>query len=119
MNQIFVDLITTSNILSLVTTPSLALTVFRLVPEIASSQAESLPLESLNDLNRIFFGRISARHDILLTQTSLNGIFCIRLAVGAARTGEKHIKQAYEILCKEAEWALENWEQSVVPQRVT
>lgn len=118
MNQVFVELIATSDILSLVTTPSLALSVFRLVPKTTSSETGSLPPESLNDLNRIFFGRISTRHDILLTQTSLNGIFCIRLAVGAARTDETHINHAYEIICKEAEWALENWEQSVEAQGV-
>jgi len=60
-------------------------------------------------LNRIFFRRISARHDLLLTQTELNGVFCIRLAVGAARTEETHIKRAFELLVSEACVALEEW----------
>ena len=73
---------------------------------------KALSLESLNNLNRLFYGRISARHDIILTQTVLNGVYCIRFAVGAARTEASHIQQACELLQKEAGLTLEAWEQS-------
>jgi len=43
----------------------------------------------------------------MLTQTSLNGVFCVRFAVGAARTQE-----AYNIIIKEAKFAVETWEQT-------
>ncbi|KAF8160873.1 aromatic-L-amino-acid decarboxylase [Crassisporium funariophilum] len=112
LNQIFAKLIEQSDELSLLTEPSLALTVFRLSPKPASADQPALSIDSLNELNRMFFGRISARDDIMLTQTSLNGVFCIRFAVGAARTTEVHIQQAYQILTKEAKALLETWEQT-------
>ncbi|KIM45051.1 hypothetical protein M413DRAFT_441699 [Hebeloma cylindrosporum] len=113
LNQKFANLVDASDELSLVTKPSLALTVFRIVPKLQEENQPSLSLDSLNDLNRVFFGRLSARHDIMLTQTSLNGIFCVRLAVGAARTNEGHIQEAYNIIIEEAKFAVQTWEQTV------
>ena len=42
----------------------------------------------------------------MLTQTELNGVFCIRFAIGAIRTEVCHIEQAYHLLQKEAELVL-------------
>ena len=113
MNQKFANLVGASDELSLVTKPSLALTVFRIVPKLQEENQPPLSFGSLNDLNRVFFGRLSTRHDIMLTQTSLNGVFCVRFAVGAARTNEGHIQEAYDIIIKEAKFALKTWEQNV------
>jgi aromatic-L-amino-acid decarboxylase len=49
-----------------------------------------------------FYARISARNNILLTRTMLNGVFCIRFAVGVQRTDEEHIRRAFDLLCAEA-----------------
>ena len=113
MNNLFTSLIRNTDNFSLVTEPSLALTVFRLVPQSeAYDDKPDLSLESLNELNRLFYGRISARNDIMMTQTYLNGIFCIRFVVGATKTTEVHVRAAYDILCKEAETSLETWTKS-------
>jgi aromatic-L-amino-acid/L-tryptophan decarboxylase len=109
LNNLFATLVQDSVNLSLVTQPSLALTVFRLVPRPeADEQLEPpLTLESVNDLNRLLYSRLCARDDIMLTQTTLNGLFCIRLAVGATRTTEIHIRTAFDVIYREAETALE------------
>lgn len=112
LNNLFATLIQNTDNFSLVTQPSLALSVFRLVPQSEADDQPALSLESLNDLNRLFYGRISARNDIMMTQTNLNGIFCIRFVTGATRTTEAHVRAAYDILCKEAETTLEMWAQS-------
>lgn len=112
LNNVFATLIQNTDNFSLVTQPSLALTVFRLVPQLKADDQPVLSFESLNDLNRLFYGRISARNDIMMTQTNLNGIFCIRFVTGATRTTEAHVRAAYDILCKEAETTLEMWAQS-------
>ena len=39
---------------------------------------------------------------MILTQTTLNGIFCIRFAVGAARTEISHIEGAFKNIQEEA-----------------
>ena len=104
--------------MSLVTPPSLALTVFRLDPKPTSLKHSALSADSLNNLNRLFHDQISGRDDILVTQTVLNGVFCIRLAVGAARTDSVHIQKAYDLLNKEAKIAVETWEQSTVEELV-
>jgi aromatic-L-amino-acid/L-tryptophan decarboxylase len=87
--------------------PSIALTVFRLVPYGTRAHATN-DTSSLNRLNRIFHRRLSST-DLFLTQTEVNGVFCIRLVVGAVRTQEKHIDMAWKVLCAEAEPAVEEW----------
>ncbi|KAF8348273.1 pyridoxal-dependent decarboxylase conserved domain-containing protein [Amanita rubescens] len=107
LNERFADLVKKSSAMELVTEPSLALSVFRLNPGIG---ATANSLTDLNDLNRVFYDRISARHDILLTQTILNGITCLRFAVGAYRTEERHIDQAFNLLQEEGHIAIKEWE---------
>ena len=115
MNDKFIALIRSSPFFKFVTTPFLALSVFRLVPPPTSSSPSSLtyakPLSEpqLNALNRAFYARVSARPDIMLTQTDLLGTFCVRLAVGAARTSEKHIQAAFDLLVEEAQATLKEW----------
>jgi aromatic-L-amino-acid/L-tryptophan decarboxylase len=99
-------MIRSSSQFALVTPPSYAMSVFRLEPK----GIEQSNVVSLNNLNRLFYERISARSDILLTRTELNGIFCIRFAVGAARTDETHIQRAFDLLCTEAESAIRTFE---------
>ncbi|KAI6007661.1 pyridoxal phosphate-dependent transferase [Pisolithus orientalis] len=105
LGNMFASLIRESAEFALVTPPSLALTVFRLEPYFPSS----VPPAKLNELNREFYARVSARSDIAFTQTDLSGTFCVRMAVGAIRTSEDHIKRAFEILCLEGRAALEEW----------
>ncbi|KAI6148331.1 pyridoxal phosphate-dependent transferase [Pisolithus tinctorius] len=106
LGNMFASLIRESTEFALVTPPSLALTVFRLEPR----ASPPVPLAKLNELNRVFYARVSARSDIAFTQTDLSGTFCVRMAVGATRTSEDHVKHAYEILCLEGKAALEEWQ---------
>jgi aromatic-L-amino-acid decarboxylase len=62
-----------------------------------------------NALNRAFYARLSARKTLLLTQTDLSGTFCVRFAVGAVRTEEKHIREAFNVLVEEAQATLGEW----------
>ncbi|KIJ15446.1 hypothetical protein PAXINDRAFT_11570 [Paxillus involutus ATCC 200175] len=110
----FVSLVRQSSHFKLVTPPCLALSVFRLEPP----ASEMLSLAQMNTLNRSFYTRLSARPDIALTQTDLNGMIGIRMAVGAERTTEEHIRRAFEILCEEADVTLEVWEKDAVGQKV-
>ncbi|KAL0956239.1 hypothetical protein HGRIS_002393 [Hohenbuehelia grisea] len=118
LNALFASLVKSSDQLAIVTPPSLSLTVFHLNPKSVATHTESAARDSLNSLNKIFYGRISARNDILLTSTVLNGIFCIRFAVGSARTEESHIHAAYDLLCKEGQAAVDLWEQTTGEQAV-
>jgi hypothetical protein len=74
------------------------------------TQREVSPAQSkVNALNRAFYARISARKSILLTQTDLAGTFCIRMAIGAVRTEEKHVQEAFDLLVEEAHATLREW----------
>ena len=98
MNKHFVSLIEESDIFALVTPPSFALSVFRLVfPGSKGKEATEESEASLDALNRAFHKALSARTDIFLTQTILNGTFCLRLAVGSQRTEEADIKWAFNV----------------------
>ncbi|KAF9232241.1 pyridoxal phosphate-dependent transferase [Melanogaster broomeanus] len=110
----FVSLIRESAQFKLVTAPSLTLSVFRLEPP----TSEELSLAQLNKLNRAFYARLSARPDIALTRTDLIGTICMRMAVGAERTTDAHIKRAFDVLCEEADVTLKVWEKDADEQKV-
>ncbi|SJL10199.1 uncharacterized protein ARMOST_13583 [Armillaria ostoyae] len=110
LNNLFVNLVKQSDIIEILVPPSLGLTVFRVKPP--SQQRDNL--ESLNALNTAFFSRLSARDDIYLTQTLLDGVVCIRLAVGAVQTEESHIRSAFGIVVKEATLTIDEWKQRPV-----
>ncbi|KNZ72280.1 Tyrosine decarboxylase 1 [Termitomyces sp. J132] len=112
LNQHFAEFVASSDMFSLVTPPSFALSVFRLDPKLRSLEQPSHSLDILNKLNKLFYSRLTARQDILLTSTVLNGVYCIRFAVGSARTELLHIKQACELLVEEGKLTLESWEQA-------
>ena len=87
----------------LVTPPSFALTVFRLVPGVAGNTED---LESVNALNRAFYGDLQTRSDIALTHTSIGGVFCLRFTVGSSRTEQRDIDNAWIIIRESGERTL-------------
>jgi len=109
LNDYFGSLIRQNPSFSLVTRPSFSLTVFRLTPPQSQDSAQYATLEDFDALNRSFYSRISARPDILLTQTVIDGIFCIRFAAGAQRTTKEHIDQAWSLIQEEAGIAADIW----------
>ena len=111
LNKHFVSLVHASPDFSLVTEPSFALSVIRLTPpSIVSMESDKDKLEAtLNDLNKDYYSRLSSRNDVALTQTKMNGTFCIRFAIGAARTKKEHVDRAWEILQQEAQATLSAW----------
>ncbi|KAJ7039190.1 pyridoxal phosphate-dependent transferase [Mycena alexandri] len=113
LNNTFNALLANSEVLQLITPPSLALTVFRAAPKStpngrAGAEAEiekekdGNELTHLNALNASFFARLARRPDLAITQTVLNGVFCVRFAIGAARTTEAHVRAAFEVIEEEA-----------------
>ncbi|OJA12592.1 hypothetical protein AZE42_06905 [Rhizopogon vesiculosus] len=105
LNDQFAQGIRESDQFSFVAKPFLALTVFRLAPKSLSY----LTTPELNALNRIFHARLAARNDIAVTQTELNGVFCVRMAIGAERTVEKDIDRALTVIGEEGKVALMEW----------
>lgn len=74
------------------------------LPPPLSTNAIGIPTQDMmNALNQAFYSRLSARNDILLTQTILNGIFCVRFVVGSERTTEDDVCRAVDIILEEAE----------------
>ncbi|KAI0044522.1 hypothetical protein FA95DRAFT_1608470 [Auriscalpium vulgare] len=96
LNNSFADYIRASAIFELITPPSFALSVFRLRPD--ASTSESASLDELNALNRAFVAAAQTQHGILLTQTDIDNVLCVRFAVGAARTEVGHIENACKLL---------------------
>lgn len=87
-------MIKSSDVLSLVTEPSFAISVFHVKLEV--SPEEELVVQ--NKLTIQLHERLEAMKDIVLTRTSLNGIVAIRFAVGALATEEKHVIHAFELI---------------------
>ncbi|PCH37501.1 PLP-dependent transferase [Wolfiporia cocos MD-104 SS10] len=106
LNNRFASLVSASPDFSLVTPPSFALTVFRFAPAHLATLSEA----ALNDLNHAMYTRISARTEIFLTQTKLNGTFCVRFVVGSGLTRTEHIEQAWALIQEEAGVAVKEWE---------
>ena len=49
---------------------------------------------------------------IFVTQTMLNGIVCLRLAVGAQRTEQEHVDGAWELIKTCASEVVQEWAKS-------
>jgi len=107
--EIFANLLRSSQNFEIITPPSFALVVFRIVPP--SLPPKPSRLASLNGLNRIFSRRVSGRAEIFIIQTDLQGTFCLRFAIGAQRTEEHHIEAAFRLFEEEAEKSLIEWEE--------
>jgi len=105
LNNSFAERIRASRIFQLVTPPSFALTVFRLLPGSADSTHE---LARVNVLNKAFYSDLQSRPDLALTQTLVGEVFCVRFAVGAARTEQDDIDKAWAIIKEAGENALVN-----------
>jgi len=95
LNNSFAERVRTSPNFELVTPSSFALSVFRLLP---GSEGRTKELEVVNTLNRVFYSDLQTRPNLALTQTTLRQVFCVRFAVGAARTEESDIDNAWETI---------------------
>ena len=62
------------DLLELVAPPSFSLSVFRIAP----SAVPELFEDGLNELNERYYQKLCERKDLMLTQTELDGIYCIR-----------------------------------------
>lgn len=121
LNMAFQAKLAETSLLELVTEPSLSISVFRISPSALSPLSSSttvslsdddLPttspstqneptLETVNRLTKSLYSRLCSRDDILLTQTDLNGIFCIRFVVGSERTSLEDVRSAVSIIIEE------------------
>jgi aromatic-L-amino-acid decarboxylase len=97
LNNTFVERIRSSPIFELVTPPSFALSVFRLVPG-ATGKKEDADNEILNALNRAFYSDLQTCSKIALTHTLISGVFCIRFVVGSIRTEQSDIDDAWRTI---------------------
>lgn len=102
LNNSFVEHIRSSSIFKLVTPPSFALSVFRLVPG-ATGNKEDADAETLNVLNQAFYDDLQTCSNIALTHTSISGVFCIRFVVGSLRTEQSDIDDAWTTIRESGE----------------
>ncbi|KAI0256401.1 pyridoxal phosphate-dependent transferase [Lactifluus subvellereus] len=98
LNNSFVEHIRACPIFELVTPPSFALSLFRLLP---GPVGDTTGLDSVNVLNRAFYDELRSCPNLALTQTSVDKVFCIRMVVGATMTEQIDIDNAWNII-KEA-----------------
>ncbi|KAG2352272.1 pyridoxal phosphate-dependent transferase [Suillus spraguei] len=106
LNARFAQRIYESDLFSVVTKPSLAMTVFRIAPK----SLPHLGTPELNALNRAFYAHLAARSDIAITQTDLSGVFCVRMVIGAEKTEEDDIERALALMKDEAMVLVRSWE---------
>ncbi len=59
--------------------------------------------EELNELNKIFLGKLNQTGKLLLTHTTLRGKYVLRLAVAARLTEERHVQEAWGMIKSTAE----------------
>jgi aromatic-L-amino-acid decarboxylase len=75
LGELFADNVRSHpELLELVTPPSFSLSVFRIAP----CAVPGLPADGLNDLNELYYKKLNERKDLMLTQTKLDDVQCIR-----------------------------------------
>ncbi|KAG8927006.1 hypothetical protein FRC00_002394 [Tulasnella sp. 408] len=108
--ELFATRIRESKKFEIVTPPCFALVVFRMVGNVTEGSPPP-SLAQLNSLNRLFHRRVSARPDIFIIQTDIEGMYCLRFVPGAERTEDRHIEAAVRLFEEEATKALREWEE--------
>ena len=103
LNNSFAEHIRASPIFELVTPPSFALTVFRLL---SGSTSDAGQCDGVNAVNREFYRDLQSRSSLVLTQTLIGEVFCVRLAVGASTTEQRDIEDAWSIIKEVGETTL-------------
>ena len=98
LSRHFVSLVESSKELKLVAQPSFSLSVFCV--RVPDGIADAVLVQ--NELTLKLAEQLSTRKDITVTKTVLNGVYCIRFAVGAERTEEKHVDAAFYVITDEA-----------------
>ncbi|KAH8928511.1 PLP-dependent transferase [Atractiella rhizophila] len=95
----FESYIRSSSSFSLFTPRRWGLVVFRLIDP-------NMNDEGLNTLNKKFYAAIEQDRDIMISSTIINGVYCIRLAVGGPSTREEHVDKAWALIQLYAERTL-------------
>ena len=57
----------------------------------------------LNDLNRTLLDKINSSGKIYMTHTVINGIFVIRMCIGATRVTQEHVSDAWALISEIAD----------------
>lgn len=73
---------------------SLNLVCFRYRPESIVNK------ERLNDINQKLLEKVNKTGKIFISHTKLNGNYTLRLVTGNTQIEEKHIEEAWEVICK-------------------
>ncbi|GAA6020111.1 hypothetical protein JCM11491_006401 [Sporobolomyces phaffii] len=77
----------------LFTPRSFSLVVFRIVDPSGDVELE-------NRLNAAFIKRSNDEHKIMLTQTSVGGKQCVRVAIGSRETEERHLRESWDAVIR-------------------
>lgn len=78
--------------------PSFALSVFRITAPESSGERDLIE----NEFTQKLYDKLSIRKNIQITRTVLNGVVCIRLAIGAERTEKRHVEEAFKLILDDA-----------------
>lgn len=92
------------DLFEILTGPSFALTVFRMVGgEAEKAGGEDSQLEVRNTLTRKLYETVNSSGKMWVTSTELDGRFAIRLMTGVRTTQEEHVQMAFQMLVDLAE----------------
>jgi aromatic-L-amino-acid decarboxylase len=98
--RVFADLIEAAPDWELLAPVPFSLVCFRACPrfEGETNEARSMRLDALNET---LMNNINASGEIFFSHTRLNDIYTLRLAIGNIRTGEAHVRRAWQLLNEE------------------
>lgn len=97
LGEMFARLVKERNdLFTIITGPSFALTVFSVVPKVASKEEQ-------DKLTRDVYELVNKRGEIYITSTVVGGTYAIRVVSANPSSEEKYIRRAFEILVETAE----------------
>jgi aromatic-L-amino-acid decarboxylase len=97
LGEIFAGLLNTrKDLFEIITGPSFALTVFSIVPKVASKEEQDRTTEDVYEL-------VNKRGEIYITSSMVGGTYAIRVVSANPMADEKNIRKAFEILVETAE----------------
>lgn len=106
LGELFAELLRgRPDLFEILTGPSFALTVFRMVggEKAEKNQGEESQLEIRNRVSKKLYEMVNASGKMWVTSTMLDGRFAIRVMTGVRTTEEEHMRMAFQMLVDLAE----------------
>ncbi|GKE04690.1 tyrosine decarboxylase 1-like protein [Tanacetum coccineum] len=102
MAKDFEAFLCTNSKFEIVVPTNFAMVCFRVSPSALSAVANKTSDEKVNQLNKQLLESLNGTGRVFMTHTVIEGVYVIRVAIGATRTEDKHVSMLWDMVQEHA-----------------